>query len=238
MLQILGGGFNLTASPLHFEFYSSLVKELTASGHDIAVFFVSYSVTPEASYPTQLRQAVEALRYILTAAAPSPRTPSEVVIGGDSAGGNLALGVLSHLLHAHPQIEPLELSAPLAGVFAFAPWVSFFPRSDGGGNDDEATRRRKWASLETNKYKDLIAAETLDKWSAAYLDGKPSDNWSEPGLAPADWWVGGNDKAKHVIILAGGDEVLCSSIEAFAEKFKVGFSLSFFLCSFVFLSKQ
>lgn len=196
-----GGGFALAAGAGHFSFLNALIKTLNSNGHDVSVFFLAYSLTPPATYPTQLRQAVESLRYILST---THRDPSSVMIGGDSAGGNLALAVLLHLSHPHPEIDPLELSAPLKGVFAFAPWVSF--RSD-------------WPSLETNRYKDMIPKEALATWSKAYLRGKKGDSWSEPLLAPTEWWRGA--KTEHVLVLAGADEILLSPIEEFVERFKV-----------------
>ncbi|RJE19234.1 hypothetical protein PHISCL_08422 [Aspergillus sclerotialis] len=159
-----GGGFALAASAGHFNFVNNLITTLNNNGHDVALFFLAYTLTPSASYPTQLRQSVEALRYILS---DQSRSPSSVLVGGDSAGGNLALATLLHLSHPHPEIDPLPITEKLAGVFAFAPWVSFRP---------------DWPSLEGNRYKDIIPKEALMKWSAAYLNGKEADAWSEPML--------------------------------------------------------
>lgn len=202
-----GGGFALSGGEGHFTFYNGLIESLNANGHDVALFFLSYTLTPHASYPTQLRQAVEALRYILIS---TPRTPADVIVGGDSAGGNLALAVLLHLTHPHPEIEPLAADlAPLAGVVAFAPWANF--AVDG-------------PSMQKNRYKDVIPPEALVNWSRAYLAGKTADAWSEPNRAPLEWWKGA--KAEHVLILAGGDEILFSPIDDFAKKFQVCLSSS------------
>lgn len=206
-----GGGFTLAASPTHFNFYySEIVKPFNAAGKDVAFFFLEYTLTPHAAYPTQLRQAVEALRYILK---DTSRDPSSVIIGGDSAGGNLTLSVLLHIAHPHPDIEPLDLgdeNAKLGGAFLCAPWVSF---------------RTDWPSGQTNKYKDVINAECGDRWSSAYLNGKQGDSWSEPFLAPVDWWK--DFRAEHVIFITGTDELLYSAIEAFVKKFKVRNCFSF-----------
>ncbi|KAL4895879.1 alpha/beta hydrolase fold protein [Aspergillus ambiguus] len=203
MVYYHGGGFALGAGEGHFDFYSGLVDSLTANGHDVAIFFLSYALAPQSAYPTQLRQAVEALRYILVETG---RAPADVIIGGDSAGGNLALAVLLHLTHPHPEIEPLAGNlAPLAGVVAFAPWVNF--ATDG-------------KSMQENRYKDIIPAAALECWSSNYVSGKgkTGDAWCEPNRAPLEWWKGA--KADHVLILAGGDEILFSSIDDFAKKFQ------------------
>lgn len=191
----------MAATPPHFEFWVDLLQVVNGNGHDIAVFFPRYTLTPRARYPTQLRQATEALRYILT---DTGRSPSNVIVGGDSAGGNLAMATLLHLSHPHPEIEPISLSAPLAGVFGFAPWVNF---------------NRDWPSMTENAYKDIIPPSALEKWSSAYLNNGEGDSWSEPSRAPAEWWK--DVKTERILILAGADEILLSPIEAFAKKVKV-----------------
>ncbi|KAL2795070.1 Alpha/Beta hydrolase protein [Aspergillus keveii] len=196
-----GGGFALPPVAGHFAFLSTLIDDLNKNGHSVAIFFLAYTLSPPAEYPTQLRQAVEALRYTLSQGA---RDPSNVVVGGDSAGGNLALAVLLHLTHPHPEIEPISLpdGAELAGVFGFAPWVSF-------ALDGE--------SIKANRYKDVIPEEGLKVWADSYLGKRnEGDAWSEPAKAPLEWWVGA--KAKRVLILAGGDEILFSAVEEFAKK--------------------
>ena len=189
---------------MHYNFfYDKIVKPLNKSGHDIAFFFLEYTLTPRGSYPTQLRQAVEGVRYILN---DTHRPPSRVILGGDSAGANLVMSILLHLSHPHPAIEPIELGPgeKLGGALACSPWVSF--SSD-------------WPSVQQNKRKDIIYYKCSGVWAAAYLNGKKSDSWSEPFLAPTDWWTG--VKADHVLFTVGTDEVLASSILSFARNFEV-----------------
>ena len=198
----LGGGFALPAAPEYFDFFSTMVEALNTAGGDIAVFFLSYTLTPHATYPTQIRQAVEGVRYIVTETGHSP---SNVIIGGDSAGGNLVLAVLSHISHPHSEIEALELFEPLAGAVAIAPWISF---------------ETDWPSMKANRHKDIVASALAKRWSQAYLGGLAGhDYYNEPIIAPADWWKG--IKAKEILVLAGGDEVLLSSIQKFTETLQV-----------------
>ncbi|KAJ5901934.1 hypothetical protein N7495_002462 [Penicillium taxi] len=195
-----GGGFAMSAIPSHLDFWLDFLQAAKDDGHDVAVFFLHYSLTPSSKYPTQLRQAVEALRYIVTDTDCSPRN---VVVGGDSAGGNLAIAVLLHLSHPNPKIDPLPLSTPLAGVFCHAPWIDF---------------KYDWPSMKENAYRDIITAVGLEKWSGSYLNGKPGDSWSEPSSAPVQWWAGA--KTEQILLLAGGHEILLSSIDDFAKKIK------------------
>jgi hypothetical protein len=48
--------------------------------HDFAIFCLDYTLVPHAVYPTQLRQAVSALRYLVQAQNRSPRTVSHSLI--------------------------------------------------------------------------------------------------------------------------------------------------------------
>ncbi|KAJ5361316.1 hypothetical protein N7541_002160 [Penicillium brevicompactum] len=195
-----GGGFAMPAIPAYFEFWLEMIRALNENGHDVAVFFLRYTLTPHAQYPTQLRQAVEALRYIVNETG---RSPADIIIGGDSAGGNLTSATLLHISHPHPEIEPLALSVPLAGTFAYAPWVSFSTEGP---------------TMKSNQWKDILTTDILTGWANAYRDDKIADNWVEPLNAPAEWWK--DVKTERIMILAGADEMLLSSIEEFAEKIK------------------
>ncbi|KAK2744152.1 hypothetical protein FQN57_004412 [Myotisia sp. PD_48] len=195
-----GGGFAVSANLAYFHLLSDIMDELNADGKDVAVFFLTYTLTPHAVYPTQMRQSVEALRYILQK---TDREPQNVIIGGDSAGGNLTLSTLAHLSHPHEAIQPLEVSSPLAGAFTIAPWVSF---------------SQDFPSVKENQNKDMITSHSATIWSDAYLAGQKPDNYNQPLLAPAEWWK--DAKANSVLILAGSDEILLSCINEFVEKFK------------------
>jgi hypothetical protein len=76
-----------------------------------------------------------------------------------------------------------------------------------------------------NQYKDIISSQALKVWSREYLGKRQEgDAWSEPAKAPTEWWVGA--KAKRVLILAGGDEILLSAVEEFVNRFKVCYNIS------------
>lgn len=198
-----GGGFAMSANPAYFQILKGIIDELNTAGKDVAVFMLTYTLTPHAVYPTQMKQAVEALRYIFG----TGRSPSNVVIGGDSAGGNLTLAVLSHLSHPHDAIKPLEMSEPLAGAFTIAPWVSFSP---------------DFPSVKANSSKDIISGDVASRWGSSYLAGQEKDNYNQPLLAPAEWWT--DIKASSLLVIAGSDEILLSCIEEFVEKLKVRIS--------------
>ncbi|KAG6020684.1 hypothetical protein E4U40_005925 [Claviceps sp. LM458 group G5] len=115
-----GGGFGLPILNGHIKFLMRFIKSRGSRKPSLSVLFLEYTLAPIAQYPTQLIQAVEVLRYLITT---TKRSPSNIMIGGDSAGGNLVTGVLSHLKHGHKAIDKLALSEPLAAAIMMAPWT-------------------------------------------------------------------------------------------------------------------
>ncbi|RSL90243.1 hypothetical protein CDV31_015723 [Fusarium ambrosium] len=87
---------------------------------EVAVAILQYSLCPGAQYPTQLCQASSALEHLLS----SGISPGDIILGGDSAGGNLTGQLLCHMLSPHPDAVPINLAEPLAGVFLVSPWLS------------------------------------------------------------------------------------------------------------------
>lgn len=183
-----------------------LVKTSGSTGKSLAVFVLTYSLTPHEQYPTQLIQAVEALRYILK----SPRRhPAQILLGGDSAGGNLAIGVLSHLAHPHPAIAELKVTEPLAGACLISPWTSL---------DESHSERNIYYGG------DLLMPCVGKPWSRAYLGSAVRDYYTDPSDAPPKWFQ--NFPVNEILVLGGQNEVLLSDIQEFVETLKVRISLS------------
>jgi len=129
-----------------------------------------------------------------------------VLIGGDSAGGNLALGLLSHLTYPHPLIPHIKATtADLAGLLLLSPWVTFNQHAN---------------SMTTNAEKDCLDIRALKKWSDQFMTTSAADFYNQPKNANAAWWR--EAKVEQIAIVAGGDEVFVDDIVDFAEILKVG----------------
>jgi acetyl esterase/lipase len=128
-----GGGYIAPATPGHMEW--CLQAYILASRHrsmrggsnnnrsspdKVAVAVLQYTLTPQARFPAQMCQAASGLAHLLRGGI----RPSQLVVGGDSAGGNLVAQLLSHLLHPYPPAERIVLDEPLAGAFLVSPLVS------------------------------------------------------------------------------------------------------------------
>ena len=195
-------------TPKHFTYLSSMKDTLASEGSPVAILFLAYDLAPESTYPTQLRQAVECLRYLIQTTG---RPPRDITLGGDSAGGNLAIGVLSHLAHPHPEIAALHLPTKLHAALLLSPWCSFNTHTP---------------AFESNAEKDCFNGRALSRWSSAFLGSESpfaGDFYNEPVLAPASWWEDTVHVIDEVFIWAGGNEILLDGIEEFAKRFTRGF---------------
>lgn len=83
-----GGGWIWGSVDTH----DRLVREFAASGQ-VAVVSVDYALSPEAQFPTALEECAAVVRHVAAHAADWGLDAGRLLAGGNSAGGNLALGV-------------------------------------------------------------------------------------------------------------------------------------------------
>ncbi|PXA84205.1 acetylesterase [Nostoc sp. 3335mG] len=87
LIYMHGGGFVLFSIDTH----DRLMREYAAAG-DMLVIGVDYPLSPEARYPTALDQIVALVDWLRSEDGEGLGVdPSRIALGGDSAGGNLAL---------------------------------------------------------------------------------------------------------------------------------------------------
>jgi acetyl esterase/lipase len=196
-----------------------------ANEGSVAVLLVEYTLVPEATYPTQLKEAAAVLAHLIAdhagaGAGAGARRPSNIFVSGDSAGGNLAMSLLSHLLHPHPHVPAVHLQEPLGGALLYSPWVSFstdYPSFD-------------------NLLLDVLPPLVLRKWSAMFLNkANPANPEADPGPIagdayteaaknPASWWEGMHRVCSHVLVAYGSSEVLVDAIEELEAPLKKGWA--------------
>ena len=92
VLWLHGGAFILPAAPnVHLTLVARLCRDLHADG-----FVPDYRLAPFNRFPTGLDDCERAYRVLLE----TGYAPSQIILGGDSAGGNLALGTLQRIRKA------------------------------------------------------------------------------------------------------------------------------------------
>lgn len=100
------GGAYLTGSPATHR--AMLARLLQGSG--LPALLPQYRLAPEHPFPAAFDDALASVAALRERGIP----PERIVLGGDSAGGGLALALLSHLCRQ---------GTPPAGLFAFSPWT-------------------------------------------------------------------------------------------------------------------
>lgn len=57
------------------------------------MFFVHYSLSPEARFPVAIEECYDVLSWVSNASEVLKVDPTRIAIGGDSSGGNIAIAV-------------------------------------------------------------------------------------------------------------------------------------------------
>ncbi len=113
-----GGGWVWSSVDTH----DRLAREYAAAG-DVAVVSVDYALSPEAQFPQAAEECACVVRHLAENGADWGIDPGRLFVGGDSAGGNLALAA-ALLLRETGLGE--RAGPPLKGILAL------YPVCDGG----------------------------------------------------------------------------------------------------------
>ncbi|WP_179401278.1 alpha/beta hydrolase [Burkholderia guangdongensis] len=181
LLYFHGGGYYFCSTKTHRPLVFGLTKRA-----GVRSFSLDYRLAPETRFPGALDDALAAYRKLLELGTP----PESIVLGGDSAGGGLALATLVAL---RDRGEPLP-----AGAILFSPWT-----------DLAATG----ATLRTNDGIDpMFAGPALGKAAKLYLGDTPG---THPYASPLYADLAG---LPPLFIQAGSTEVLLDDSRRVADK--------------------
>ena len=181
MLLYLHGGAYLIGGPnTHRTICSTLAKR-----GQMDVCALDYRLAPEHQYPAAREDALAAFQELLTLGY----TPEQIVIGGDSAGGNLAL--ITSL-----RLRDLDLPQP-AALVCFSPVTDFTGTQLHEPPAGDPLIHRKWVEQALALYCPAGLAHDDPGLSPQFADLH--------GLAP-------------VLIQVGEDEILRNDSLRFADK--------------------
>ncbi|HVP61147.1 MAG TPA: alpha/beta hydrolase [Myxococcaceae bacterium] len=179
VLYVHGGGFTIGSSHMLRDLLGRLALASRAR-----ILAVDYRLAPERPFPAA-RDDVHAVWR----AALAEHAPKQVVLAGDSAGGNL---VLSLLLVLRAAGEPLP-----AGAVLFSPWVDL---------------RCTAGSFTENAEVDFLDRAASLRDAAGYAAGRdPGD----PALSPLHADLAG---LPPLYLQAGGAELLRDDVQALADR--------------------
>ena len=180
LLYLHGGGHVIGSLKSHRHLVSRLA---VAAG--VAAFHIDYRLAPEHPYPAALEDALKVYKQILATGI----APEDMVVGGESAGGNLATALLL-------KVREDGLPQP-AGLYLLSPWL------------DMTTAGESYQKIGARD--PIITREGIEMVAAAYLGGKPDNAFTSPvradlaGLPP-------------MLIQVGSEEVLLSDSLTFANR--------------------
>ena len=180
-LLLHGGGYNAGSPRTH----RRLAADLSRATH-LRVLSPDYRLAPENPFPAGVKDALLVYGWLLKQGI----TEDNIVIGGDSAGGGLALSMLLALRDA-------GATMPRAAVL-LAPWTDL-----------------TCSSPSYNKLKKLDPIITRDGLREAGLQYAGKRNPAEPGLSPLFADLSG---LPPMLIHAGEDEVMLDDSRIFAER--------------------
>ncbi|PWS34072.1 carboxylesterase [Falsiroseomonas bella] len=100
LIYIHGGGWVWGSVDTH----DRLMREYAAAA-GCAVIGPDYALSPEAAFPQGLEECAAVVRWVARHGAEWGLDPARIVIGGDSAGANLAMGVALLLRETDPDIR-------------------------------------------------------------------------------------------------------------------------------------
>ena len=158
LLYFHGGGF---VNPLRGAAHMPFIMRCAAACRVKQVAILEYSLAPEHPYPAQLIQCVAALRYLLQEMHVGPE---DIVLAGDSAGGQLVGALLAHLTQPSPYAVPVKVSGRFRAALFVSPFVRLPTGTDVG-------------SYESNKGRDYLSRAQVNGFNAAWK-GKEDDIWA------------------------------------------------------------
>ncbi|MGB5904451.1 MAG: alpha/beta hydrolase [Xanthobacteraceae bacterium] len=179
VLYLHGGGHVFGSIKSHRHFVSRLAVATKATA-----WHIDYRLAPEHPYPAAIEDALIAYRAILD----SGIAPADLVVGGESAGGNLAAALLLKL-------KQENLPQP-AGLYLLSPWL------------DMTTTAESYEKVGARD--PMITREGIVGVALAYLGNQPDTPLASPvradvaGLPP-------------MLIQVGSEEVLLSDSTTFAN---------------------
>jgi len=171
------------------------------------IVFLEYALAPEYQYPAQLVQAVAAFRYLLETRSVKVEN---IMVAGDSAGGNLVGSLLAHLASPSPYAPPVDLAGSRLKAAVFVcPWTMMdvnqetFVTNDGKDYLDKTQAlqfKHEWNPNEKEVWANLYDAPDANKvWNQVFGRG------SSQGVV------------RKALVTTGKAEVMLDSCTAFAR---------------------
>lgn len=180
--HVHGGGFTFGSPWSHKALASRMAGETGAP-----VFLPDYRLAPEHPYPAAVEDTIAGWEWLIEMGYPA----EQIVLSGDSAGGNLALQLVAHL-------EAAGATMP-AGVVLISPWVDM-------DIDDISARDRA-------RRDPFLALGLVELSRQQYAPGMDPD---DPGISPVH--LVPSTAWPPLLIQVGGAEIFRGGVERLARR--------------------
>ncbi|KAM7205735.1 Alpha/Beta hydrolase fold [Naviculisporaceae sp. PSN 640] len=210
ILYFHGGGY---VNPMREEAHMPLILKIVSASKASQVAILEYSLAPEHPYPTQTIQAIAALKHVLDKMSVPPE---DIILAGDSAGGQMVGSVLAHIVRPCPYAAPLTLEAKgqaakarLGGALLISPLTMLEIKPE---------------SYERNDGQDYLDKKQMGGFEGAWKP-KNGEVWSDmcEGQGSKEVWdqVFRQNRGivKKVMVTVGTAEVFLDCCREFAERF-------------------
>jgi acetyl esterase/lipase len=206
ILYFHGGGYTTGSILTHRSLVSNIAK-----ASRMRVLSVGYRLAPENPHPAAFEDAVAAWRWLRSRGYEG----SDIALGGDSAGGGLAMSLLVFLRDEAGRTAVPDFGAAVqdsgatlpdsmpSGIALLSPWL------------DLSDSRESWEKLAGTDW--LLTPESLQDDARKYL-GAPAPSCSDlrdPYVSPRYAELG---SLPPMLVHVGGDELLRDDIHAFVLK--------------------
>ncbi|ETS78492.1 hypothetical protein PFICI_10554 [Pestalotiopsis fici W106-1] len=197
VLHFPGGAFVLAfGTDANGQDISGIMKQHL---HASKTFLGQYRVSSndETRFPAAIQDLVTFYHYVLSLGV----APEDILLSGDSAAGNLVLGLIRYIEHLKsPQLPPPS------GAMLWSPWVHVTAQA----NQDYKTSR--------NAQNDLLIGELLEWGANAYLPHDDDKSASSDGLPYISPLHHPFKTQVPLFIHAGGSEGFRDTIANFAHE--------------------
>jgi len=164
---------------------------------------VPAALIPEADFPVPLLQTVTAINHLFSRGVKAPN----LILTGDSAGGNLTIQALLHAIHPLEGLPALEGSS-FAGAYLMSPWLTILQQN---------------SCYQENAMWDIISPAKIYDFGMAVSSGIKDQNhlpYLDTHFAPSDWYDDMGAVVKRVLITAGRRECFRDDIIRFGKHLK------------------
>lgn len=198
LLYFHGGGYVLPIDGAQVSFLCDIYHQ--TQNPRLSILILDYSLAPEMQYPQQLCEAALLYKSLV-----DTEGCSNIMLIGDSAGGNLAIELLAHIHHHHP--DAVQIDAPILphAAVIMSPWVNLYPPCSGSYDELDGM--------------DIVDQKLLADWAAKFCcsdEERRTSPWVSPLVANSSYWE--KVLPENTLVIWGSDEVMKDECTQWAKQ--------------------